>query len=365
MTASVFNRIMRGGILTFCMFSYTIGVAQPNCTIGYVDGSRTITYDQAAVDEILHLSNYSAIFMGESHTLDFEPEFKYHFIRHLHEKYAVKDVIMEIGHSAAYFFNRFLQTGDTALLTNYRLPYLWGHYPEFWTKLYQYNRELPDSIKLTIHGIDFERTEVFKLLAEKSDAPIPEFLSELFKRIDQLSKKTSLFFMDKEFQSEFFHIKLAFQTHRDDFKRIYGARFPVVDRALTNPVTVTTGVTPRNKGWLLNLKAILKNNDITKIVAFIGAAHARLNNTSSLPVSLPTNGFFSGKILTISTIYHHFISAGGSAQVIEFGYKEEELFNTFYDPKCRGNFVRASEIPKTTFKTEADFVLFAREIPEP
>ena len=321
-------------------------------------------YNQKVIEDIIEPSKYDAFFLGESHTIDFEPEFKYNFIKHLNSKYAVRDVFMEIGYSAAYFFNQYLQTGDTSILKENRLPYLWGHYKSFWRNLYEYNNSLPDSLKLIIHGIDFERIEIFKLLekTKQKNSIIPDYLQQTFSDIQKLNKNNELFFNDKEFKKQLSKLKLTFLQYENDFKILYKDNFNVVHNALGNETPRTIKVNPRNKFWLGNIKDIIVQQKIKKFIGFFGRAHTRYNNTSSLTVALKSCDFFKGEILNIATVYNHFISTGGPNQIIEYGYKEKELFEKYYDIKCRAVIVKSSNIPKTTSITESDFVIFAREI---
>jgi hypothetical protein len=339
-------------------------VGQTKCAIEFISGSNKILYNEHEIEKLIEPSKYDAFFLGESHTIDFEPEFKYHFIKHLNSKYAVRDVFMEIGYSAAYFFNQYLQTGDTAILIENRLPYLWGHYKSFWQNLYDYNKLLPDSLKLQIHGIDFERSEIFKLLekAKPKNSLIPSYLQQTFSDIENLSTNKNLFFADKEFKKEFTKLRLTFLKYENDFKILYKENFNVVYSAMTNKVPSTATVNPRNQIWFENIKQIIIQNNIKKFIGFFGAAHTRYNSKTSLPVALNNCGFFDGNILNIATIYNHFISTGGANQIVEYGYKEKEVFDKFYDKKCRATIVKSSNIPKTTFKTESDYVIFAREI---
>jgi hypothetical protein len=351
-------------ILILTIFNYSAILGQTKCAIGFVQNSNEIVYDEEQIDNTLGLSNYSAFFLGESHTIDFEPEFKYNFIKHLNSKYGVRDIFMEIGYSAAYFFNQFLLRGDTQILKENRSLYLWGQYKVFWQKLYTYNNSLPDSLKLTIHGIDFERNEIFSLLekAKYSDSLIPIHLQKTFLDIRSLSTKKELFFTDKEFKNELTKLRSTFLKHENDLRVIYKDKFDVVFNAITNQVPVVVSVNPRNKVWFENLKKIIVQNNIKKFVGFFGSAHTRYNNATSLTVALKDSDFFKGQILNIATIYSHFISTGGPNQIIEYGFKEKEVFETFYNKACRASIVKSSDVPKTTFKTESDFILFAKEI---
>ncbi len=349
--------------LILFLYSTTL-FGQDNCYIGFIPNSNKIFYNQDKIEEILQPSKYSAFFLGESHTIDFEPEFKFNFIKHLNSKYAVKDVFMEIGFSAAYFFNGYLRSGDTTELKNNYLPYLWAHYKDFWHDLFEYNKLLPDSQKIVIHGIDFERKEIFKLL-EKAMQPnviIPSHLQQLFSDIHILSTNKDLFFRDKEFKNALSMLKTEFQKYKNDFRIIYGDNFKVVYNAITNKASQNSSLNQRNRFWLKIMEQIIKEDSIHKFIGFFGGAHTRYNNPTSLTVALKHSDSFKGSILNIATIYNHFISTGGPNEIIEYGYKEKDVFDKFYDKNCRAVIIKASEIPNTIFKTKSDFILFAREI---
>jgi hypothetical protein len=351
-------------IFIFTLLYSSVTFGQTNCAMGFNQNSNKISYDQKEIESIIEPQKYDAFFLGESHTIDFEPEFKYNFIKHLNSKYAVRHIFMEIGHSSAYFFNQFLQTGDTTILKENPSPYLMGQYKIFWRELYEYNRILPDTLKIFIHGIDFERNEIFRLLekTKSSDSMIPVYLRPTFLSIQNLSLNKDLLFWNKEFKNELSKLKMTFLNYEDDFKKIYKNNFDVVKNALTNEVPITTKVNPRNKIWLENIKEIIVQNNITKFIGFFGASHTMYNNSTSLTVTLKNSDFFKGKILNIATIYNHFTSTNGANQIVEYGYKEKEIFDIFYDKSCRAVIIKSSNIPKTTSKSESDFVIFAKEI---
>ncbi len=340
-------------------------MGQGNCPIDFIPNSNKILYNQKSIEAIIEPSNYSAFFLGESHTIDFEPEFKFNFIKHLNSKYGVKDVFLEIGFSAAYFFNKYLLSGDTTILKNNSLPYLWGHYKDFWNDLYNYNKLLPDSLKITIYGLDFERREIFKLF-EKAIQPsvtIPVHLKKSIADIQVLNKQQSLFFGDKEFKNEVSTLNSIFQTYQNDFKTLYGDNYKVICNAITNKALPGLSLNQRNKIWLENIKQIITEKKITKFIGFFGLAHTRYNNSTSLTVALKQCDFFNGRILNISTIYKDFISTDNPNpnEIAEYGHKEKSVFDKFYDKNCRAVIIKSSNVPKTSFKTESDFVIFAKE----
>ena len=351
-------------LFTFFFFLNSFG--QDSCQIGFVSNSNKILYNQASIENIIEPSKYKAFFLGESHTINFEPEFKFNFIKHLHSKYSVKDIFMEIGNSAAYFFNLYLQKGDTTILLSNQLPYLWGHYKDFWKNLYDYNKSLPDTLKISIHGLDFERKEIFNLLlkAKQPGSDIPAHLQQTFVEIENLRNDQKLFFGDKEFRKAISKLSTTYEQYESDFKTLYGDNYKIVQKAFANKATSNLSINQRNQYWFDNMKEIFTESKIGRFIGFFGSAHTRYNNSSSLTVSLKQSDFFQGEILNISTIYKNFITSDNAFnnRVLEYGYKEKDIFEKFYNKNCRAIIVKSINIPKTNFKTESDYIIFAEEI---
>lgn len=348
--------------LLLFFYSFT-AFGQDICQIGFVSNSNKILYNQKSVEEIIQPSRYSAFFLGESHTINFEPEFKFNFIKHLNSQYGVKDVFCEIGFSAAYFFNSYLQSGDSNILKNNSLPYLWGHYKEFWADLYNYNKLLPDSLKIVIHGLDFERREIFKLFEKATlpDISIPTNLHQTFTDIQNLNSKKYLFFGDKEFKSALSKLSSSFHTYRNDFKNLYGDNYEIVYNAITNKATSNSSLNQRNKFWFENIERIITEKRIKQFIGFFGSAHTRYNNSTSLTVTLKTCSFFKGDILNISTIYKDYVTSDYPNDVIEYDYKEKNVFDKFYNTNCRAIIIKSANVPKINFKMDSDFIIFAKE----
>jgi hypothetical protein len=273
---------------------------------------------------------------------------------------------MEIGYSAAYYYNLYLQTGDTTILTENKFAYNPKSYRSFWYSLYQYNKSQPEKLKIRIHGVDFERTEVLKLLEElkKKDAPIPKYLQSTFNDITRLSKDTTLSAFGKTFKNEIGKIKTAFFKYEDDFKLIYGNNFMIISSSIYNQAPITTKVKSRNKIWYDNMNKIISENHIQKFIGFFGKSHTRYDNPTSLTVTLKNSKVFNASIVNILSIYHNFLSygyMGDTPKIAEYEPKKQELYEKFAKKNCRATLVSSDKIndPK---KTKADYILFAKDI---
>jgi hypothetical protein len=340
---------------------------QTNCAIGYIQGSNKIHYDGKEVEKIIDLSKYNAIFYGEGHIKDFEPEFKLNFIKHLNQRFEIRDVFMEIGYSAAYYFNSYLKTGDTTILNRNRLAYNSKSYRSFWYNLYLFNKSQPEKLKIIIHGVDFERTEVLTLLDElrKRDVPVPEYLKTTFNDITRLSKDTSLFAFTKTFSKEIEKIRTAFYKNQNDFKEIYGENFKIILAAINNKTPVTTKVKPRNKVWYKNINEIILENHIQKFVAFFGKAHTSYDNPTSLTVTLKDNKHFKSSILNILGVYHNFLSygyMGDTPKIFDYEPHQKSIYEKYANINCRATLFSADKVDDFKIKKKADYVLFAKDI---
>lgn len=344
-----------------------LAAGRQDCLISTVSRTGELLYNDAAIDSTLHLSAYRAFFVGESHTGDFEPRFKFCFIKQLHERYGVKDVFMEIGYAAAWFYNRYLETGDSSLLSNKQLIYMGGVYPEFWKKLYQYNSTFPDSLKITIHGIDFERAEIFKLLeaAKDKDVQLPVDLQPVLQHIHYLATGTALSWKDSRFEAELTGIRKAMQQYPEQFRILYGPNFERVYQAVMNTTPATNAVNPRNKAWRYNLEQTIKDKKIQRFVAFFGSAHTRYGNKTSLTSVFRQNPLFEDKVLHIATLYRHFKTPVINGSFVDYNPGEQELFEQFYNNNCRAVILPSKQLAGATYKSESDYVILASEIADP
>jgi hypothetical protein len=355
-------------LIAFSLLTTSVLYGQATCIIDSVPGSNEIVYNVMEVEKLIDFSKYNAVFYGEGHVKYFEPVFKLRFIKHLNQQFGFRDIFMEIGYAAAYFYNRYLQTGDTTILTGYHLTYGQSSYRDFWYQLYQYNKVQPSDRKIFIHGVDFERTEIYKLLEElrRKDAAIPAHLQTVFSIVSRRNTDASLSAFDTNFQTELSAIRAAFSNHTDDFKAIYGDHFKIVAEALTNPAPLTTRVEPRNKAWQENFSSIIAENRIQKFIAFFGKAHTSYDNNTSPNVTLQKNTTFTNRIITIAGIYHHFVSAGymgPDPKVFEYGSKgEEEIYQKYAGKTCRASLLATEGLSDKDLKKKSDCVLFAKDI---
>ena len=354
-------------LIVFVWMSTNV-LSQTDCLIGNLPNSNKISYDETQIEKILSPGSYKAIFYGECHTRDFEPEFKFHFIKHLNSRFGIRHIFMEIGYSAAYFYNAYLETGDTSILTGYKLPYSQNNYRDFWYRLYRLNKTLPDSSKLIIHGVDFERTEILKLLEKlkKKDAIIPAHLQETFAAINRLNKDSSLFTFDKNFEPELGRIRRSLLSDKNALKTIYETDLEIVLTVLNNNTPLTSRVISRNKAWEKHINNAISKEGIDRFVGFFGKSHVSYDQYSSPAVTVQQNPLFKNHVLNITSMYHHFISAGymgDTPKIFDYAYDDEKnIYEKYVNRNCRATIISTAGITENKLYKKADFLLLAKDI---
>lgn len=330
---------------------------------------RNIDYPAKSLDSLIGFRQYKAIFFGECHTVFFEPDFKFQLIRQLHETCGIRDVFMEIGHAAAFLFNKYLETGDTALLYHPRLAYRYktGHYLRFWDNLYRYNKDLPEAKRIRVYGVDFERVEVFKVLLALKPAgnEIPAALIPVFEKIKTCSADTTFSHFDKRFIEELNMITDAFRQQEPAVRSIYGTAYPLVADIVNNKSPHTTHVSPRNKAWIGYMEAVLSGQHIDKFVAFFGSAHMGNSYDNSIPNRIKKLPGFDHKVLNINSVYFNVVG-GQKNTVLPYaglikGKSRDFLFNTYLSAADRAVLYRAQDIAEPGLNRSADYILLVNE----
>jgi hypothetical protein len=273
----------------------------------------------------------------------------------------VRDIFMEVGVAAAYFFNRYLETGDSTHIDIRKMPYNWRIYGNFWKNLHAYNQTLPAGQRLKIHGIDFERGEVFKLLHRlRPSQAAPAGLIEFFDKIESLDGNDSLIFTDDKFSFEILILRKAFAEYHDLLKVYYGAQFAVIQSAVENATPATQTVKPRNEAWVKSFRDIIRKNSIEKLIGFFGKGHTIFSHETSPANELKKGRYFKGEVVSIRAIYSNYEYLGRPGEISTYMTpKEKKWFEAFYDPRCRATIVSGDAISKEFVRAYADYAVFA------
>ncbi len=357
-------------LLTFILSGYAhLSKAQPSVLFRH-SGAAGFSYPNEELDTFLSLPRYKAVVVGETHSINVEPQFKLRLIEHLSNEYAIHDVFMEIGHSAAWLFNQYLETGDISFISNPRVAYSGsgGSYRTFWKDLYAYNQTLSPARRLKIHGTDFERTEVFQVLLalKPANALIPASLQPVFEKMEAYAADTMNNHFSKIFVQHFDEVKEVFKANLADVLICYGLNNPYVAYIINNDGPHTTAVPERNKWMLKNMRWVVRDEKVQKFVCFFGAAHTDKRYSGSMTDRIETIDQFKGKVLTVNTLYFNVYSRAAKTIIPCVGAVRKKAIpeiSAQYLPKdARAVLYKSSDVKERSLQESSDYVLLVRDI---
>lgn len=148
-------------ITTGCSSTKTLDVES------YLDKNNSVinlqdTNDFEGLDLIKDdIKDKKIIFTGEHHALQKDDLFRMKLIKYLQKEIGLNYYLAEMGYSSAYFFNKYLESGDEDIL---KKVFLGIEYAQafnkddynFFKDLYEFNKSLEEEDKIKIVGIDIE-----------------------------------------------------------------------------------------------------------------------------------------------------------------------------------------------------------------
>lgn len=346
-------------LLLALLCALSAAAQEPLCLAkGEVPGS--IDFRPEAVNRYLNLDRYRVVIFGEMHNGTFNPEIEYHLITDLNRQYGFRHVFLEVSVSTAWHLNQYLRTGDTADL---HIPF--EHWRVFWKRLYDYNVERPDSLKLVFHGVDFERTGVFATLRELAPAgsAIPPSLQPMMDtaaahisdaplRMYDIIDGKMIIYDNAAFTRTLRYIQGELKAHAADAAQYFGSNYPMVRDIANNEGEVVVAPKPRNRTMFRTMRRIVADEHIGKFIGIFGAQHTTYTVPSSIAnavSSLP--GFRQEEVLNIMEIVLHLLRQGDGQMVqLEHAEKLEAL-----NGNCKASFLPAGAVPG--YGRKADVVL--------
>lgn len=158
--------------LPFRLFSQAIDSTylSHNSTVLKVAGD-TLAGEFALLDSAVR--NYRFFFTAEEHWKSINTDIQFTFLRYLHDRAGVRNLILEGGFSYGFLINRYLQNGDERLLrkalTN--IPVCPDNMERMFRNLRKYNQRLPEEDRISVWGIDLEHSAELSLQALNSILP--------------------------------------------------------------------------------------------------------------------------------------------------------------------------------------------------
>jgi len=128
----------------------------------------------AMLDSVVN--KYNVFFTGENHLFrksNYLLQLK--MLRYLHKKAGVRHLFLEFGYSRGWLVNKYVQTGDTALY-NILFDYSYEEYALLYKGIWEFNKTLDSADRVTVDGIDIERSyttplKVLSMLLPEKEAP--------------------------------------------------------------------------------------------------------------------------------------------------------------------------------------------------
>lgn len=107
------------------------------------------------------LDSYKVYLVGEDHATAKNLDIHLYFIKYLNQHQNVRFIIFEDGFCNTMMLNRYLKTGDDAIITasvegSKGSPAYSKNWYDFYKELYEYNKTLPEDSKLFIVGLDVQ-----------------------------------------------------------------------------------------------------------------------------------------------------------------------------------------------------------------
>ncbi len=322
-------------------------------------------------------SGYNAFFIGEFHGVYGMSEVKLAMIRYLNKTYGITDVFMEVGYSAAYLYNSYLETGDTAFITRPNLLYSVKEPDKaFWTGLYEYNKGLKKHI--TIRGMDFERVEFLKVLKLLTPAEVQKLkeIAAILSYIDSV-RQPAIGWLGSDNQNRqdsiYETIRADFDTNKLFYKQYFGNDYKIVRQIMKNPGTYRN-FSNRNNAMYQNILNQADKDGIEKFMVFSGLAHANKEHDGSLCGLLLHNKQYKHKLLDIAmtckNCYDWQQPRNGIApfKAPYTYFKDTMLMNSIYDKyfseDCKYTLLPSGSIDDNKVRKYSDYIILMKDQPE-
>ncbi len=149
-------------LVLFCaLLSTNLTLAQDKVSTVNLDSESFSEFD--IFDD--SLDDYSVYFTGENHMfLEFNAQFQFKLLKYLHQEQGVNHFLLEQSPGLTYIMNKVVIDDKTTHM-HYLSDVLFDPFHELVSKIHDYNKALPDSSKIQIHGIDIERFPGFSVYA--------------------------------------------------------------------------------------------------------------------------------------------------------------------------------------------------------
>ena len=148
---------------------------------GHAYGQENIS-NQQYFDSFYDQDGKNLLLLGENHSSSVASVIYPELVKSLNKKTALRTLFIEFEPSEAYFYSRYLSSGDEKFLAYTIYGGFYTGWKEAWEKILAYNQTLEQPLKIV--GIDFDRTRTFgyclyNIFKPYREAGIPKSIDSL------------------------------------------------------------------------------------------------------------------------------------------------------------------------------------------
>lgn len=248
-------------------------------------------------------------FSGESHAIQMNFTMQEYFAKYFIEKRGVRYILLEASYSQGELLNRYLQTGDDALLREIvesyegTFSYNQGVY-QYYKNMYEYNKSLKPEQKFTFVGIDveYQRNLSAKFMQTLLTPRQPSF--DIATNIQKLKDEKN--YLDADFLNE---LKASVVQFKKSYETYFGTNFFQFQMLVNNLNESTEDMAKRENAIIKNFITMYEYLPKGRYYGQFGGSHL-IKQTENNEVSLAgyLNKSYSpleGKVYTLQLIYNN------------------------------------------------------------
>lgn len=244
--------------------------------------ANILAYGQVEISNKEYFKNFfdskgkNLLLIGENHASSAASTIYPRLIKYHQKKNELKTLLLEFGPAEAYFYSKYLETGNEKFFGYTIYAGFYKDWKKAWRKIYKYNKTLEEPLK--IRGMDFDRTRTFAYALYNIFKEYPEKP----KQIDSLMNviKSQEFFKaytigyptekDKKFVSE---TKKILIQNKGWWKKTLNKKDQFVVYQMVENHTTDFGK-DRENNISQNIKNLIKNSEEKNFLMLVGRDHA-------------------------------------------------------------------------------------------